>query len=175
MFANPFSKKPVVEQIARSTYFPDKFYANKMLSLDDSVAYFARKSMIKLPYIPLFVKGFKHWKIGEDWFEEVLLDVGDYKLIYDNTNGIFYFLQKMFTQPDQQNMTVPYLSYNDRSFMAFSGALTLDGKNEMLAIFNREISHEADEYLFIELSSPQNGSFTETWFCGIIVQENLIK
>jgi len=173
-----FNRKPEPLQAApiqRSAYFPDKFYTNKTVTIDDSIEFFVRKSIIKLPKDPIFISGFKQWKLGEDWFEEIFFDEDRYKLLYDKTQDIYYLLESCYKRQaqslsewegDSQSVMYSGLTYN-----AFTGSLDIEAKNILMALFNREISHEADEYLFLEMDSK----FQERTWVGVIVQPPMIK
>ena len=94
---------------------------------------------------------------------------------WDATNDIFYLLQQVSKQPDTNSITMGEIGFGKDVFSSWSGVMTIDAKNELLAIFNREISKEADEYLFIELSGKQTDEqFMETRWYGVIVQPGML-
>ena len=168
-----FNRKPEQPAILRSQYFPEKFFESRSINLDDSVEYFVRKSIIKLPTTPLFVDGFKNWHLEQDQFEEVLFEEDKYKLVYDKTNEVFYFLQKVYTGNDANSASAEAVEYSNHQYAQWSGALDIRTENKLLAIFNREISKEADEYMFVELLHSR-GTYAEVWWVGVIVQPGMI-
>ena len=169
-----FGRKPEPVAIKRSKYFPEKFFGSRSITLDDSVEYFVRKSLIKLPTVPLFVEDIKEWNLDQDVFEEILFEDGKYKLIYDVTNDVYYFMQKEHSGYDLETAASDVVIYDGHTYNKWSGAMDIIAKNEVLSIFNREISKEADEYLMVELKSDR-GTFTETWWIGVLVQPGMIK
>ena len=165
-------KKEKKTKIEYSKYFPEKFYTGKMITIDDSLKYFIKNSNVAFPFEPLIITKIKQWSIEQDEFEEILFNAYDYKLVYDNTNSIFYLLElNSIEKNNNRDMEADEFWYEKDTFEKWSGVMEISEKNELLSIFNRQISNEADEYLFIEL----NKKFTQSYYYGIIVQSNMIS
>lgn len=168
---NIFKKKEKKLEIQYSKYFPEKFYTGKMITIDDSLKYFIKNSNVQFPFEPLIVIKIKHWSIEQDQFEEILFNGYDYKLIYDNTNSIFWLMQLDSIDKNNLDIDADEILHENDSFEKWSGTMHITEKDELLSIFNRTISKEADEYLMLEL----NKTFTQSIYYGIIVQPNMIS
>ena len=166
-------KKKEVSLLERSAYFPDQFYTNKVVKLDDSVEYFGRNSVLNFPTTPLFVNDFVQWQNGNDQFEDILFDNSQYKLVYDVANGVYYFLEFLQSFQESGFIQQEAIEVDGRIYNQWSGQLDIRSKNQLLNIFNREISKEADEYLFCELSND-GIDYSETLWVGIIIQPSMI-
>jgi hypothetical protein len=154
-------------KIERSRYFPDKFFTNKLITIDKSIEYFIKKSNIKIPDA-LFVEDMNTFAINGDPFECIIFSSKD-RLLYDKINDTFYLM--MYQSYDFQNMlikqdTVKILG-NDYETITDIMETSLD---ELYRIYSRQISHEADEYLFITVDK----SMKETYWLSIILQPSLI-
>jgi hypothetical protein len=169
---NLFSKKKEKKlEIEYSKYFPEKFFTGKLVKIDDSLKYFIKNSNVQFPIEPLIVAKIKQWSIEQDKFEEILFNGYDYKLIYDNTNSVFYLMELDSVDKNNRDMDADEILYEKDAFEKWSGTMHIVEKDELLSIFNRTISKEADEYLMLEL----NNKFTQSIYYGIIVQPNMIS
>lgn len=169
---NIFKKKEKKPEIEYSKYFPEKFFTGKLVKIDDSLEYFIKNSNVQFPSEPLIVVKIKQWSIEQDEFEEILFNNGhDYKLIYDNTNSVFYLMQLYSIDKNTRDMDADEIIHLKDTFEKWSGTMHITEKDELLSIFNRTISNEADEYLMLEL----NNKFTQSIYYGIIVQPNMIS
>jgi hypothetical protein len=160
--------------IEYSKYFPNKFYTNKLVIIDDSLKLFLSKSKIKLPTDPLIVKKITQFEIGNDEFEEIEFVDSQYKLLYDRYSGYFYVLELVHIGDDIGLINETDVVTNDGiGYKSWTGVQEMTNKKDskLVAIFDRYISSEADEYFFIEVDKQ----FTERRYVGIICQHNLIN
>ena len=172
IFKNFFNSKPVVQ---RSKYFPAKFYTGRMVTIDDGIGLFIKNSVIIIPDTPLFVKNITSWSIEDDDFESIKFENVNFYLLYDRVNDVFYGMEDLNTQEDTGDIqnSVIFMNINgtEYEYGNWTDIFDITENNTLLRIYNRVISKEADEYLFVTVNS--NGKQTNT--IGIVIQIDMIS
>lgn len=154
-----------------SKFFPEKFYTNRMVKLDDSLEYFIKNSSVTFPKDALLVKDINKFNIDNDGFEEVTFVDSDYKLWYDITNDIFFLLQYHGKQKDDNSIDSHEITFENKQYLSWTGSMNVFEKEMLLSIFNKRLSEESDEYLFLFLDNY----FYQHNYAAIVVQPSMIS
>jgi hypothetical protein len=155
---------------ATSKFLPSNvFYEKNTIEIDDSFEIFVRKSVVKVPTF-LTIKSFVSWNLYADEFEDIMVEEQQYKFLYDEVNGILYLMQRL-TSNNGEDSKLDEVSVNGNSYVAITDLLEVPSKSSLLRIYNRIISDEADEYLFIET----NRSMQQKIWAGVVIQSSFIR
>lgn len=154
-----------------SKFFPEKFYTNRLIKIDDSLEYFIKNSIIKYPTESLLVNDIDMINIDNDKFEEIAFIDSQYKLWYDVTNEIFFLLYFFGKQEDSQSIDNHEIEFNGNLYASWTGSMEIPEKELLLSIFNRQISKEADEYLFMFLDKKM----MQHNYVAVVVQPSMIN
>jgi hypothetical protein len=180
----------MVNAIHRSKYFPDDLYIGRMAKLDPSLKVMFKNVLFGFPIDPLIVNKFLYFDIDGNPFEEVQFDkigVKDYILLYDTTEKVIYFLNKLMTigipegeQPAMVTDDVIVLeeagekyTYND-----FSGLIKVrvtsagdSAFDRLIRVYQREITPDDNEYCIMMMNTPGVVSIYIGFNIGIIQLE----
>lgn len=153
-----------------SKLLPNHFVLNKPILIDESFQIFIKNSVIKLP-LSVTTTGYVQWMLdGIDSFEDIILDSHQYKFLYDKTNDTLYFLQLIDTSNREDiNNTSVHIGQN--VYEQVTDVMEVSEKHELLRIYEREISHDTSEYLFVEMGRKM---LQKCW-AGVIIELSLLN
>jgi len=157
-------------EMIRSHYLPSTFMVNKPVSVDQSFNIFIKNSVVDLPSFATPTK-FVEWELYQtDPFEEILLEQKNQKFLYDKTNDTLYFLQLIDTS-HREEITNDSIHVGQNIYESITDVMEITDKDALLRIYNREISHEADEYLFVEVDKK----LLQKCWAGVIIEPSLLN
>lgn len=153
-----------------SKYLPSTtFYEKALIEIDDGFDMFVKKSVVKVPRF-LTIKSFNDFNIDSDKFEEIYFEDNSYKLLYDSVNDVLYLLHLQSTNTGE-DIKLDTITLNGMEYVAIIDIMEINNKSELLRIFSRIISDEADEYLFVETDRKMS----QKLWAGVVIQPNFIK
>lgn len=159
---NKFTKQKNKDIIQRSKYFPDKFYTNKHVTFDGDILF--RTALLDFPSEPQFVSKITQWSVDGIEFEEIDFLGGDYKVVYDTSSKVFYFLSLQEIVKDLELSLNDYIEKDEKRYESWFGLIRID-EERLLKIFIRNLNENYDEYIFIMTTKDK----TESIWASVIL------
>lgn len=165
MFSRKTKEQP--NQVNRSQYFSDSLYENKSIKIDKSFRLFVKRSVIDIPEV-LIIRDINTIMIGGDVFEEIIFD-SKHKMLYDPPNDTFYLMQFLYNEYDSENIKNDMVTLDNKEYASCTNIME-SNRNELYRIYSRNISSDADEYLFVVLGKNS----IESYWAAIILQPAMV-
>lgn len=162
---------PPTKVVNTSKYWPYIFHLNKQVSIDESFGLLIKQSVVKLPKYVTPV-AFATWTINNDAdeFEEIILSDKSYKFLYDPTNDILYLLQ-LSDISKREDINLPNIVVDGIEYEQVTDVIEVDNENRLIRIYERELTQDNNEYLFLETDSKM---LQKTWI-GVTIETSAIR
>jgi hypothetical protein len=166
---NTFKKDSKVQnKIQYSKYFPEQFYTNAVVEIDDTFDIFIKGSDLTYPKY-MAVQDIRSFEINDSKFEEIIIDEST-KFLYDPYLDTLYLLSLSYTD-NNEDIKNDVLFLNKHEYNACLDIMEVNDKSKLLRVYNRVLSNEADEYIFIEYTKDMK----QYVYIGLIIQPNFLR